>query len=164
MPMSSEATLFEIANVAVLPAWLLLAAAPRWRASQLVAAFVAPLLLAAAYGLLLFASMGGEGAGDLFSLEGVAALFADRRALLAGWLHYLAFDLFVGAWEVRDAQRRAIPHLAVLPCLALTLMLGPLGLAAYLLLRLFARRVVDPDPRASGASSAESEPPSGARP
>jgi hypothetical protein len=54
---------------------------------------------------------------------------------LAGWIHYLAFDLFVGAWEVRDAQRQGIHHLLVIPCLLATLMAGPAGLALYWLLR-----------------------------
>ena len=56
--------------------------------------------------------------------------------LLAGWLHYLAFDLFVGSWEVRDSRRVGVHHLLVIPCLFLTLMMGPVGLLAYLVLRL----------------------------
>ena len=63
------------------------------------------------------------------------ALFTSPFAVLAGWVHYLAFELFVGAWEVRDARRRNVPHLLVVPCLALTLMLGPAGLMSYLMLR-----------------------------
>src|SRR4051812_21348401 len=52
--------------------------------------------------------------------------------LLAGWTHYLAFDLFVGRWEVRDAQRRGIPHLLITPALVLTFLLGPAGFLFYL--------------------------------
>ena len=66
------------------------------------------------------------------------AAFTSPHAALAGWIHYIAFDLFVGAWEVRDARRRGIPHGWVLPALFLTLMAGPLGLLFYLLVR-FAR-------------------------
>jgi hypothetical protein len=54
---------------------------------------------------------------------------------MAGWLHYLAFDLFIGAWEVRDAQRHGIPHLLVIPCLLLTFLLGPIGLLCYMAAR-----------------------------
>jgi hypothetical protein len=60
--------------------------------------------------------------------------------LLAGWIHYLAFDLFVGSWEVRDAQRVGIHHLFVVPCLVLTVLFGPIGLLLYLLLRAALRR------------------------
>ena len=60
---------------------------------------------------------------------------------LVCWIHYLVFDLFVGAWIVRDAARRGVAHLAVVPCLLLTLMVGPAGLLLYLVLRLAFRRV-----------------------
>jgi hypothetical protein len=62
-------------------------------------------------------------------------LFTEPALLLAGWVHYLAFDLFVGAWELRDAQQRGVPHAAVIPCLVVTFMLGPIGLLAYFGLR-----------------------------
>jgi hypothetical protein len=51
--------------------------------------------------------------------------------LLAGWIHYLAFDLFVGSWEARDARQRGVPHLALVPCLALTFLFGPAGWLLY---------------------------------
>ena len=63
------------------------------------------------------------------------ALFDNPWALLAGWTHYLAFDLFIGGWEVRDAQRRGIPHLLIVPALVLTFLLGPAGLLLYLAIR-----------------------------
>jgi hypothetical protein len=66
----------------------------------------------------------------------VKALFASDALLLAGWIHYLAFDLFIGAWEVRTARAEGIPHLLVLPCLVLTFLLGPVGLLLFLALRL----------------------------
>ena len=56
-------------------------------------------------------------------------------AAILGWIHYLIFDLFIGAWESRDAQRRGIPHWAVIPCLLVTLLAGPIGLLVYLGLR-----------------------------
>jgi hypothetical protein len=55
--------------------------------------------------------------------------------LLAGWVHYLFFDLFVGSFEVRDAQRHAISHVILLPCLLFTFMLGPIGFLLYLVVR-----------------------------
>jgi hypothetical protein len=72
-------------------------------------------------------------------------LFTSPSVVLVGWVHYLVFDLFVGAWEVRDAHRRSISHLFVVPCLVMTLMLGPIGLLAYLLLRFAKTRVVSLD-------------------
>lgn len=131
------ALVFQICNTGVLPFWALLVLAPRWWLTERVvhAAYV-PLALAVVYAVSIAAGAGGNEGGSFGSLAGVMAFFAVPEAALAGWIHYLAFDLFVGAWESRDAQRRNIPHPMVVPCLLLTLMLGPIGLALYLLLRL----------------------------
>jgi hypothetical protein len=61
-------------------------------------------------------------------------LFTDHWLVLAGWVHYLAFDLFIGSWQVRDARRNRVPFLLVLPCLLLTFLFGPIGLLLYLFL------------------------------
>jgi len=76
-------------------------------------------------------------AGSSGFLDGAtgSALFASPLAATFGWIHYLIFDLFIGAWESRDAQRRGIPHWAVIPCLLVTLLAGPIGLLVYLALR-----------------------------
>ena len=63
---------------------------------------------------------------------------------LAGWVHYLAFDLLVGAWEARTARREALPHPVLLPCLALTFLFGPLGLLLFLSVRIARRTVGQP--------------------
>ena len=84
--------------------------------------------------------LGHWGPGGFGSLAEVRQLFERPGLLAAGWLHYLAFDLFVGTWIARDAAQRGLPHLAVLPCLALTFLFGPAGLLAYALLTLLRRR------------------------
>ncbi len=133
--------LFSLGGAVVTPCWLLLLFLPRWRWTQRLATFVAPLLLAVVYLVLLLGAHPPPGAG-FNSLAQVALLFSVRRALLAGWLHYLAFDLFTGAWEARDAVRLGISQWLVAPCLLLTFFFGPVGLAIYLLLRLAMRRRV----------------------
>jgi hypothetical protein len=141
----SAESLFTLVTVAVLPGWLLLMAAPRWRwTARLVGPVLLPALLASLYAWILFVRMPGApgGFGSLRELR----LFFDRpELLLAGWVHYLAFDLFVGSWEVRDAIRSGIPHAWVVPCLALTLLFGPLGLLCYLALRAARTRRLDVD-------------------
>jgi hypothetical protein len=89
------------------------------------------------YVVLIAVSLPGSD-GGFSSLAGVRALFNDPNALLAGWTHYLAFDLFIGGWEVRDAQQHGIPHLLVVPALVLTFLVGPAGLLLYLAIRRFA--------------------------
>jgi len=133
--MPGPEALFSLASTAVLPGWLLLAFLPRWRhTARLVCAVVIPGLLAVLYAAVIAARWGGA-EGGVSSLADVQKLFADPWLLIAGWVHYLAFDLFVGAWEVRDAQRLRIPHLLVLPCLVLTFLFGPVGLLVYGIVR-----------------------------
>jgi len=126
---------FSVCNALVIPGWLLLAILPRAKwATGLVAPVMIPGGLAVVY-LVLIVTNFGSGEGDFMSLAGVGGLFANPWVLTAGWIHYLAFDLFIGAWEVRDSQRLGIRHVYVLPCLAFTFLLGPIGLLMYLGLR-----------------------------
>jgi hypothetical protein len=127
--------LFDLATRAALPGWLLLVFLPRWRwSARLVSSVLIPALLGCVYLVLIVRSFGSSG-GGFGSLAEVRILFESPWALLAGWIHYLAFDLFIGAWEVRDAQRVGLHHLLVVPCLGLTLMFGPVGLLLYFVLR-----------------------------
>ena len=130
--MSAEA-LFTIATRAVLPGWLLLIPLPRWRwSSRLICAVLLPGILGLLYLRLILSYWGSSPGGGYGTLAEVGSLFANPGLLLAGWVHYLAFDLFIGAWEVRDAQQLGIHHLLVVPCLVLTFLFGPVGLLAYL--------------------------------
>jgi uncharacterized membrane protein YhdT len=93
------------------------------------------LLLSVAY-LVLIVLFFGKAEGGFSSLADVMKLFTNPYAALAGWIHYLAFDLFVGGWEVKDAGKRGISHWFVMPCLILTFLLGPIGFLLYHILRL----------------------------
>jgi hypothetical protein len=139
--MTPEA-LFSLASTAVLPGWLLLVLVPRWRwTARLVTGVVLPALLGVLYAAVIAIHWGGA-EGGFSSLAEVKRLFESPWLLLAGWVHYLAFDLFVGAWEVRDAARLGLPHLLVIPCLLLTFLFGPIGLLLYLALRAALRKRV----------------------
>ncbi len=131
-------TLFSICNTGVLPGWLLLVFLPRWQwTTRLITSVLLPGLLGVVY-LYLAATYFRSAEGGFGSLAGVASMFANPHVLLAGWVHYLAFDLFVGSWEVRDAQQSGVRHWFVIPCLFVTLMLGPVGLLTYLTIRTIA--------------------------
>ncbi len=132
--MSNE-VLFSICNTAVLPGWLLLAILPRWKwTARLITAVIIPALLGFVY-LFLVLTEFGKTEGGFGSLAQVQQLFANPAMVVAGWIHYLAFDLFIGSWEVRDAQRVGLSHWLVIPCLALTFLFGPIGLLLYFALR-----------------------------
>jgi hypothetical protein len=131
--MTAEAV-FSIVNLVAVAGWLLLVAVPRRPVATKVAGTVIPLGLSAAY-LVLLVLHWGESRGGFSSLQGVADLFSNPWLLLAGWVHYLAFDLFVGAWETRDAMQRSLPRWLLIPCLLLTFMFGPVGFLVYNLTR-----------------------------
>lgn len=128
-------TIFSMVNLTAIVGWILLAVAPRWRLTgKFVISGTIPLLLSVAY-LILIVLFFGSAEGGFGSLADVMRLFTNQWAVLAGWIHYLAFDLFVGAWETRDAHERGISHWFVIPCLFLTFMLGPIGFLLYHIVR-----------------------------
>jgi hypothetical protein len=133
----SDAQLFQLASTTALISWIALAVQPRRVASWL--RYAVPGALAVLYIWAIATSL-PTADGGFGSLAEVKQLFASDRALLAGWVHYLAFDLFIGCWEVLDAQQRRVHHLLVVPCLFLTFMLGPAGLLLYLGIRQVAAR------------------------
>jgi hypothetical protein len=138
----SYESVFGLINAVVLPAWALLILAPRWRLTQPAAHLVTVPVIAAAYVALVAYALGTGGGAegvDFTTLDGVAAIFSHPLGVTTGWAHYLAFDLFVGAWVGRDARVRGVPHLLVVPCLILCFLAGPAGLLLYLSLRLTRR-------------------------
>lgn len=120
--------LFCLSSTAALAAWLWLIALPRW--PQVLAGLRFGLIGAlcvvyAALVLVFFFRVEGGGFGSLVQ---VRALFASDPMLLAGWLHYLAFDLFTGLWIAGRLDAAGVPRLVQAPVLAATFMFGPLGL------------------------------------
>jgi hypothetical protein len=127
--------LFSLAGLLAIGGWVALVLSPlRPGVAQALAAWIIPSVLGLIYGALL-ARYWTEAGGGFSSLSEVGMLFSHPGLLLAGWLHYLAFDLLVGAWEVREARRIGLPHGAVLPALLLTFLFGPIGFLAFLALR-----------------------------
>lgn len=136
----SPASLFSIAGPVAMIGWVLLALSPllpNW--TQVYPRWIAPILFSAAYAVLIIVYAPGA-EGGFSSLQDLATFFATPEILLAGWLHYLAFDLLIGCWEVRDAKRLNVPFWFVLPCLPLTFLLGPIGFLVYVVVRTIALR------------------------
>lgn len=140
MPLDHPDALFALANPLALSGWLALALSPAragWSAhARRWAGRAVPLLLALVYATLIVRHWGPGGFG---SLEEVRTLFEVPQLLLAGWLHYLAFDLFVGAWIAERGAALGMPHVLLLPLFALTFLFGPAGLLAFALLRTLPR-------------------------
>ena len=145
--------IFALASTLAAVGWLFLIIVPKRPLAVHVAGVFFPLILALMYLYFIATNFGGAD-GGFGSLADVAALFQKRELLLAGWIHYLCFDLFIGAWEVRDAQSNGIPHLVVIPCLIMTFLLGPIGLLFYMAIRTAKLRSVSLSRRGLGEGGA----------
>ncbi len=126
---------FSGLNILAMIGWLGLLLSPLNRSYALAFARGIVLVLAAAYLAQFFLTTKSVEGGSFTSLAGVMALFSLPGNTLLGWTHYLAFDLFTGSWEVQDSAERGVPHWLVIPCLALTFLLGPIGLLLYFVIR-----------------------------
>ena len=116
--------------------WLILIILPRrWGLLVAIPRYVIPFglsLLYAGLAMTRFFQIEGGGYG---SLDEVAVLLGDLEMLLAGWVHYLAFDLFIGGWIAVQCYKLGINRLIQAPVLVLTFMFGPVGLALFMAMR-----------------------------
>lgn len=123
----SPEDIFSISSMLVLPGWLILIFAPRrWAAVNAIPAYVLPLLLSALYTVLVLIYFAEPG-GGYGSLAEVRQLFSHDMVLLAGWVHYLAFDLFVGAWCARRMDRAGISRVIQAFIFPAIFLFGPIG-------------------------------------
>lgn len=136
--------IFSSASTAAMVGWALLIFGPRSNAwVNAIPHWIIPAALSAVYAALIFSRFSGMG-GGFDSLANVAILMADRWALLAGWVHYLAFDLFIGAVMARRMDRVGVDRLVQAAILLAIFMLGPLGFLIAALTELGLRAVVIP--------------------
>lgn len=130
-------TIFSLSSLLVMPFWLLLIFLPRWRVTERLTA--GPWLAVPA--ALLYAVLVLPRFVEIFSavanptLPGIATLLGDPAGATIAWVHFLAFDLFVGRWVYLDGRSRNISAWFTSPILFLVLMLGPVGFLLYLVVR-----------------------------
>src|SRR5229473_2570014 len=121
--------LFRLSNVLVLPVWALMILLPRWRWTTRI--MRSPLVSAAP--AVLYAALVLPRLGEIWpavtrpTLGGIAVLLGSPAGATVAWVHFLAFDLFVGRWIYLDSHERRISAWVMAPVLFLTLMLGPGG-------------------------------------
>ena len=136
--------IFGFANAWALLCWAVLALAPKREIIVPLVFFAGTVFLACLYAGLIIPMMAGwisDGGpagrppADFTTLAGIMALFDSPGGATIGWIHYLAFDLFVGIWIARNADVHKISRWLQAPILFFTLMAGPIGLLLYLLLR-----------------------------
>ena len=134
-------TIFLLANYWAFAGWAALAFAPRGPRMLALILYLGVFLLCLVYTVLIVGFLtggidtGGPGGGDFTTLAGVMKLFDSPGGATLGWVHYLAFDLFTGMWIARDADQKGFGRAFQFPFLFLTLMVGPVGLFAWLIVR-----------------------------
>ena len=128
--------IFTIANSIAFSCWIFLFVLyqKRW-VYKLLYSFIF-MIMSFTYLYFIVIGMGAETGGGFDTLANVKLLFSSDEALLAGWIHYLTFDLFVGMWISHNADQMGINRWILLPCLVLTFMAGPTGLLLYILIRM----------------------------
>jgi Domain of unknown function (DUF4281) len=131
----SPNALFDFANAFVLIGWLFLLIFPNWKYSQQIVLNGVIVLFAILYSFTLLKGIGNLDLNSFSTLAGVKVLFQSDEAVAMGWVHYLAFDLFVGACIVRKAQALGISRLLYSICLPFTFMFGPFGYLIFFLIK-----------------------------
>ena len=131
---------FPIGSTLAMLSWLCLSISlflsdPLRKAIWSGTTLLVPAVLAVAYTVLLIRGFRDRTGGGFGSIAAVRQLFTSDAALAAGWLHYLAFDLFVGSWIARVGIAEGVPRLLILVCVPLTFFAGPVGLLLFLVLR-----------------------------
>jgi hypothetical protein len=138
----TAAQVFIVANLFALAGWVILVIAISLQRSWLrdtVAGTAWPVLLSVLYVVVSGLGWGTSGGGFL-SLEAVREHLSGDWLMLAAWVHYLAFDLFIGARIAAETERAQLPRLDLIPVLPLTYLYGPAGLLLFYILRQAAGR------------------------
>jgi hypothetical protein len=132
----TSAQVFSIVNLIAMPMWVLMIFLPKWKTTRLLIDYkLIPIILSIVYLIYIVISIKQGGGMDFSSLESVMALFTAEDAVLAGWVHYLAFDLLVGMWILDQNRSIGLNHLLIVPCLLGAFMLGPVGFLLFMIMK-----------------------------
>lgn len=125
--------IFNFCNILILIAWGAIIISPQKKISRILISYPwIPLTLSFFYIYFIIIS-GGLMEADFSSLNGIVNLFknATPESAAAGWLHYLAFDFWVGTWIIKHSRKEKISNKIIVLPLLLTFILGPVGILAY---------------------------------
>lgn len=129
------ASIFSLGNSCILLGWILLIFLPNWKYTQASILNGLIVLYALVYTYLILKDIGDFRADSFSSLANVKALFQNDNAVAAGWFHYLAFDLFVGAYIVRKSIALGISRVFYTLALPFTFMFGPMGYLIFFIIK-----------------------------
>ena len=136
--------IFNIYNTGILIFWLFLLVFPKSKLTQKMTDFPwIPLVIAFGY-IYFLGTSDSIFSVDFSSLSGLTEMFqnSNPRGVAAGWLHYLAFDFWVGCWILRDSQKKGVKHAFIIFPMLFTFMLGPVGVIIYTLVLLLQKKLI----------------------
>ena len=136
--------IFNIYNTGILIFWFFLLVFPKSKLTQKMTDFPwIPLVIAFGY-IYFLGTSESIFSVDFSSLSGLTEMFqnSNPRGVAAGWLHYLAFDFWVGCWILRDSQKKGVKHAFIIFPMFFTFMLGPVGVIIYTLVLLFQKKLI----------------------
>ncbi|MEM9681427.1 MAG: ABA4-like family protein [Bacteroidota bacterium] len=130
------AAVFGIAGQLTMVMWLLLIVAPKWKVTTFLMDYrIVPIVLSLLYAFYIVPIVARDGMLDFGSLSSVMELFTIEPLVLAGWIHYLAFDLLIGMWIIEQNRTLGIHHLLIIPCLLACFMFGPVGFLLFMIMK-----------------------------
>lgn len=128
-----DSEIFTIVNMIAIPMWLLMIIFPKWKVTGFLIDFkVIPIILSLIYAIYIIQTLFSGPPMDFGSLESVMVLFTSENAVLAGWVHYLAFDLLIGMWMLNENKTLNIHPFLMAPCLIGAFMFGPIGFLLFM--------------------------------
>ena len=136
-------TLYMWINLGVLPFWFILIVFPQSHLSRIFVTSIFPFfILSGVYVFILYKSylIGYDFDGNFslyLGLSELSRLFEDHLYIMIFWTHFIAINLFIGGWIVKDSQRLVINKILIILPLIFTYLIGPLGLLLYWLIRIF---------------------------
>ncbi len=141
-------TLYMWINLGVLPFWFILIVFPQSHLSRIFVTSIFPIfILSGVYIFILYKSyiIGYDFDGNFtlyLGLNELSRLFEDHLYIMIFWTHFIAINLFIGGWIVKDSQKFSINKVLMSLPLILTYLIGPLGLFLYWIIRIFyAKRI-----------------------
>ncbi len=141
-------TLYMWINLGILPFWFILIMFPQSHLSRIFVTSIFPfLILSGVYIFILYKSYltGYDFDGNFtlyLGLSELSRLFEDHLYIMIFWTHFVAINLFIGGWIVKDSQKFSINKILLAVPLIITYLIGPIGLFLYWIIRIFfAKRI-----------------------
>ena len=135
---------FQIVNLLALLSWIYLITAARWTPRTFaVMRYLVPSVFALVYLFAMTQSEPNEEAGYT-RFAAVTAIFTQPWVILGAWLHYLAFDFFVGCWILAKSKAEGIGHLWIVLPMIFPFLLGPIGLLLFFIVLGIRKKVRSP--------------------